>query len=64
MFSSPHSHDAMRRLLKAAVGVMPKHEMPVSVSDVSSRRIVSGPHGDSKSIATGSNLDDKGSLRT
>lgn len=64
MFSSPHSHDAMRRLLTAAVGVLPKSENPASMSEVSTRRMTARPHGESKSIAKGSNLDDKGSIRT
>ena len=64
MFSSPHSHDAMRRLLTAAVGVLPKREIPSSVKEVSTRRIAAGPNGKSKSIAAGSNFDDKGTIRT
>jgi len=38
MFSSPHSHDAMRRLLKAAVGVPEKMDPMVAKSDTTAIR--------------------------
>lgn len=63
MFSSPHSHDAMRRLLKAAVGVSPKSQNPANVPDGSIRRRASGPPSVPKSVSPAVS-DSKGSIRT
>ena len=64
MFSSPHSHDAMRRLLKTAVGVLPKRDNPASFADGSTRRTLAVPNGDPKTIAPGPQSEDKGQIRT
>lgn len=64
MFSSHHSHDAMRRLLKAAVGVVPKSEIPATMPDGSPARTASGTPGETKSGANCSALDSKGPIRT